>query len=142
MALASPVILTQTDTTVGFISQNHSKLSEIKSRPQTKPFIKILKASNNLRVPNKFKKLVRRATKTTFIIKNKAFRISSYTQDSQITRDLSWHYSTSANKANKKFERKFCEENADIIIENINGLKELGSSQLIKLNNRKKRRLR
>ena len=36
-----PVILTQTDTTVGFLSQNEKKLYEIKSRETTKPFIKV-----------------------------------------------------------------------------------------------------
>jgi tRNA A37 threonylcarbamoyladenosine synthetase subunit TsaC/SUA5/YrdC len=35
------VILTQTDTTVGFLSQDALKLYEIKSRNTTKPFIKV-----------------------------------------------------------------------------------------------------
>ena len=135
-------MLMQTDTTVGFISQNHAKLSEIKSRPKKKPFIKVLSSSKELRVPSRFKKELRRSKRTTFIVNSQAFRISNKTQNSQILRNISWHYSTSANEANKKFDRDFCEQNADIIIENIDRLKELGSSKLIKLTNYKKRRLR
>lgn len=138
----SSVVLMQTDTTVGFISQNHAKLSEIKSRPNSKPFIKVLSSSKELRIPSRFKKDIRRSKKTTFIVNNQAFRISNEIQNSQLIRNTSWHYSTSANEANKKFDREFCEKNADIIIENIDGLKELGSSKLIKLTNHKKRRLR
>ncbi|MFT7005054.1 MAG: tRNA A37 threonylcarbamoyladenosine synthetase subunit TsaC/SUA5/YrdC, partial [Sulfurimonas sp.] len=37
------VTLTQTDTTVGFLSQDEKKLQEIKSRQQNKPFIKVYK---------------------------------------------------------------------------------------------------
>ena len=131
----SSVILVQTDTTVGLISQNYTKLSEIKSRPVSKPFIKIIDSLREVRIPKKHKSKVRRSNKTTFIVNNKAFRVSSLKQNSQILRDISWHYSTSANEANKKFNREFCEQNADIIIENIEGLKELGSSKLIKITN-------
>ena len=138
----SSVVLMQTDTTVGFISQNHTKLADIKSRPNSKPFIKVINSFKKLRVPKKYKNEIRRSKKTTFIVSNKAFRVSNETQNSQLLRDISWHYSTSANEANKNFDRKFCEENADIIIENCHGLHELGSSKLIKLTNHKKRRLR
>jgi len=106
----SSIVLTQTDTTVGFISQDASKLADIKSRSNTKPFIKVLNTALGLRVPSKFKKTIRRSKKTTFIVKNKAFRISSLKQNSQILRDTSWHYSTSANEANKNFNREFCEQ--------------------------------
>ena len=138
----SSVVLIQTDTTVGFVSQNHTKLSKIKSRPNTKPFIKVLTSLKNIRVPNRFKKELRSSKKTSYVIKNQAFRISSYVQNSQIMRDISWHYSTSANESGKEFIREFCEQKADIIVEDNKGLKELNSSKLIKLTNHKKRRLR
>ena len=58
------VILIQTDTTVGFVSQNGEKLSLIKSRESSKPFIKIYSnfktlALHNHRIPNKQKKMLR-----------------------------------------------------------------------------------
>ncbi len=143
----SPVILTQTDTTVGFVSQNKARLDSIKSRDSSKQFIKIYSSFKTLllnkhRIPQKQKKLVRRAKKTTFIVKNKAFRIVKNSVESQIIRDLQWNYSTSANARGKKFDFEFCECKADIIIENKNGLHENASSALLKINSRKKVRIR
>jgi len=88
------------------------------------------------------KNLVRRSKKTTFIVKNKAFRIASPHLDSQILRNIAWGYSTSANESGKHFDRTFCEAKADIIIEDAKGLFESSSSALIKINNTKKKRLR
>jgi tRNA A37 threonylcarbamoyladenosine synthetase subunit TsaC/SUA5/YrdC len=143
----SGVILTQTDTTVGFLSQNSDKLYEIKSRPAAKPFIKVYKTfksflSEGNRVPNAKKNLIRRSKKTTFIVKNRAFRVAALSLNSQLLRDSSWHYSTSANETEKKFSREFCETKADIIIEDINGLSENSSSALIKINQKKMRKIR
>ncbi|WP_229855119.1 Sua5/YciO/YrdC/YwlC family protein [Candidatus Sulfurimonas marisnigri] len=146
-SLAVSVILTQTDTTVGFLSQDSDKLYEIKSRPTTKPFIIVYKDFKNFllnanRVPQNKKLLVRRSKKTTFIIKNRAFRVVDTKLNSQILRDLSWNYSTSANETQKKFDRVFCESKADIIIEDKSGLNENSSSSLVKINRLKRRRLR
>jgi len=140
----SSIILAQADTTVGFISQDAKKLASIKSRPQSKPFIKIYNSllACESRIPHAKRKFLRRAKKTTFIVKNQAFRIVPHAKSSQILRDISWHYSTSANESGKKFSIEFCEDKADIIIEDSFGLKELQASKLIKLNNKKLRRLR
>jgi len=143
----SPVILAQTDTTVGFLSQNQQKLYEIKSRETSKPFLKVypnfksLLVSKN-RVPNNFKRLVRHSKKTTFIIKQNAFRVAKNHLNSQILRDSLWLYSTSANKTGENFDREFCQNSADIIIEDINGLVENSPSNLLKINRIKKRKLR
>ncbi len=142
-----PTILLQTDTTVGFLSQNTTKLFEIKSRQQSKSFLKVYSSfkdflSDSNRVPNSKKNLFRRSKKTTFIIKNQAFRISKLSLNSQIIRDIKWQYSTSANESGKNFNRKFCEEKADIIIEDKNGLHEKISSKLFKINSKKIWRLR
>ena len=141
------IILTQTDTTVGFLSQNAQKLFEIKSRESSKPFIKVFSSLKNfsnsgLRVANRHKRALRRAKKTSFISKGTAFRVANTTLNSQILRDLKWNYSTSANESAKNFNIKFCEQKADIIIQNRDGLSENSSSSLYKLGQRKKRRLR
>ncbi len=143
----SNVVLTQTDTTVGFLSQDATKLYEIKSRKNTKPFIQVFSDFKTLkafgyRVPQRFKNNIRRAKKTTFIVKNRAFRVSTPQVSSQILRDIKWHYSTSANESEKKFNREFCEKKADIIIEDKYGLHEHSSSALIKLSQIKRRKLR
>lgn len=141
------IILNQTDTTVGFSSQDAHKLYEIKSRDINKPFLKVYISFKSLkkdskRVPNNYKKLIRNSKKTTFIVKNQAFRISTPFLSSQVLRDLNWYYSTSANESGKHFNREFCTSKADIIIENSDGLHENTSSRLLKLNNKKIRRLR
>ncbi|EQB34612.1 hypothetical protein M947_10470 [Sulfurimonas hongkongensis] len=141
------VILAQTDTTVGFLSQDQQKLKEIKKRSQDKPFIKVYKDFKALlcsktRIPQKFKNSVRRAKKTTFIVKNSSFRVSKSSLDSQLLRDLVWHYSTSANEAGGDFDMVFCTDKADIIVQNKDGLHQRSSSSLYLINNQKRRKLR
>ena len=146
-SITSPVILVQTDTTVGFLSQDAEKLRAIKSRSATKPFIKVYKSfhaltDDNKRVPNKYKNRVRRAKRTTFIVKNIAFRVADDKLASAFLRASQWNYSTSANKSGENFSRDFCEEKADIIIEDKHGLFQGDASALCKINNKKIRRLR
>ncbi len=141
------VILTQTDTTVGFISQDEKQLIEIKERVSTKPFIKIYKDFKTLltcrnRVPSRFKNIVRRSRKTTFIVKGKAFRVAENSVNSQPIRDMDWHFSTSANEIGKNYDPKFCEQKSDIICETKDGLKENSSSSLYRLNNSQRIKLR
>lgn len=146
-SLEMSAILAQTDTTVGFLSQDAKKLYAIKSRPTTKPFIKVYKdfrgfLQDGNRVMKNRKNLIRRSKKTTFIINNFSFRVAPSPLNSQILRDTPWFYSTSANQSNEKFNRDFCESKADIIIENANGLFEQSSSVLMKINKQKMRKLR
>jgi len=138
------VILAQTDTTVGFASLNYKKLANIKSRPTSKPFIKIYDSFSacDIRIPHTKRNFVRRSKQTTFIIKDQAFRINPHAKNSQIQRDLTFYYSTSANEKDKKFNREFCESKADIIIEDKYGLNENSSSTLLKINNKKTLRVR
>jgi tRNA A37 threonylcarbamoyladenosine synthetase subunit TsaC/SUA5/YrdC len=144
--LKSFVILTQTDTTVGFLSQDEAKLKKIKNRSDAKPFIKVYKNFASLtthkRFPDRFKNQIRRAKKTTFIIKGESFRVAKEQLNSQILRDASWNYSTSANEKGKHFEKDFCVQHADIIIEDTQGLFEGKASTLLKLNHTTRKRLR
>ncbi|WP_373034633.1 hypothetical protein [Sulfurimonas sp.] len=145
--LSVKVILTQTDTTVGFLSQDEKKLQDIKSRQSSKPFIKVYKNFKTLlasqhRIPSKFKNRVRRSKKTTFIVKNRAFRVHESSLDSQVLKKYFWHYSTSANESSKNFDRDFCMQKADIIVENKDGLRELSSSSLYKINHSRRKRIR
>ena len=141
------VILAQTDTTVGFLSQDAQALYEIKSRANTKPFITVFDSfetlkNSGIRVPKKYKKLVRNTKKTTFILKNNSFRVAHLKLDSSFIRKLHWTFSTSANESTKNFEQDFCQSKADIIIEDYRGLSETNPSTIYKLGQRKKRRLR
>ena len=146
-SISHKIILTQTDTTVGFLSQDAKQLREIKSRNDKKPFIRVFQnfstlKQHNIRIPNKYKKRVRRANKTTFIVKNRAFRVAQPSLHSTLLYNLSWAYSTSANESGKKFQRDFCQQKADIIIEDKNGLFEGEPSKLYKINDTTIKRLR
>jgi tRNA A37 threonylcarbamoyladenosine synthetase subunit TsaC/SUA5/YrdC len=145
--IKTQIILTQTDTTVGFSSQNEERLKEIKTRQSTKPFIKLYQnfqtlKKNKIRVPNTQKNRVRRSKKTTFIVKNSSFRVAEIQLHSSVLREQLWRYSTSANESGKNFERNFCEEKADIIVEDKNSLFEGKASTLYKINAKKIKRLR
>jgi len=146
-SISHQVLLIQTDTTVGFLSQNERKLSEIKSRDSSKPFIKVYKSfqalkEHHIRVPKRYKSILRRAKKTTFIVKNSAFRVAYDTLSSSFLRESSWNYSTSANASGKNFDFAFCEQKADIIVLDNQGLVEGDASSLYKINNRERKRLR
>ena len=118
------VFLTQTDTTIGFVSQNADRLSEIKQRPPHKHYIKAVNSLYTLktfaRVPQKYKNRVRRAKKTTFIMPNgSSYRIIRDKHHLLLLDRLKWAYTTSANLSNEAYDESFAREMADIIIEPI-----------------------
>ena len=116
------VFLTQTDTTIGFVSQNADKLSEIKQRPSHKHYIKAVNSLHTLqtftRVPQKHKNRVRRAKKTTFIMPNGySYRVIQDKHHLLLLDRLKWAYTTSANLSNEAYDESFAREMADVIIE-------------------------
>ncbi len=142
-----PVILAQTDTTVGFLSQDADKLSEIKERPSHKPFIQSfdsLKTYTNMggRVPAKFKNRLRRSKSTTYVISNRAIRIVAAGQHHTLLSKHGWLYSTSANEKGKSFEKNFAKQEADLIVEDKRGLFEGNASTIYKINRRQIKQLR
>ena len=141
------VLLAQTDTTVGFLSTDAKSLEEVKSRPSSKQFLKVYPSfkefkNDGNRVPQRFKNLVRRAKKTTFIIKGRASRVVKDPLHLKLLQKYSWLYSTSANKSGCSFDKDFCIRKSDIIIEDHRGFKEDTPSALYMVGNAKIRRLR
>ena len=115
------VFLTQTDTTIGFISQNAEKLTQIKQRPPYKHYIKALPSLKALisftRVPDIHKNRVRRAKKTTFIMQNGlSYRVVKDKHHLLLLRRLGWAYTTSANLSNEAYDEDFARESTDIVI--------------------------
>lgn len=142
-----PVILTQTDTTVGFLSQSAEKLARIKERALNKPFIQSFDALKSYtrmggRVPNRHKNRLRRSKATTYVINNRAIRIVSEGKHHQLLARYGWLYSTSANAQGKHFEFSFAEESSDLIIADERGLFEGEPSSIYKLNSTTVKRLR
>ena len=141
------IILAQTDTTVGFLSADAKLLEEVKLRPLGKQFLKVYPSfkafsADKNRVPQKYKNFARRAKKTTFIIKNRASRVVKENPHLLVLQKYPWLYSTSANKSGYEFDKDFCIQKSDIIIEDSRGLRETAPSTLYKLSNTKRRKIR
>jgi len=141
------VFLTQTDTTIGFISQNADRLTIIKQRPPHKHYIKALPSLQTLktftRVPNRYKNRVRRAKRSTFIFPNgHSYRVIRETEHLQLIQKLGWAYTTSANISGEPYNRTFAENVADVIVgfptKNCRQI----ASQIVKVNNSRMKRVR
>ena len=145
---SSKVYLVQTDTTVGFSSFDDEKLSVAKQRPTTQKILQTVDGFSTLkqktRIPKKYKNMVRKSTKTTFIYPNTcSFRVidKKHTFYSFIKKYKSI-YSTSANQTAKSFDYDFAYNNADIIVQNIHGFFETTSSSIYKISTKKIKKIR
>ena len=141
------IYLAQTDTTVGFLSQEASKLAKIKGRPSNKPFLICVDSFATLRrfarVPKTFRRFVRQSDKTTFIYPNvKAVRVVKDERHLRFLKKFGWMYSTSANESGKRFDPAFAKSKADVIVEDSRGLFEGAPSKLLRLGRRRLRRVR
>ena len=138
------VYLVQTNTTVGFLSQNLEKLNEIKKRPPNKKFLKAVNKYSLLpRTPKKFRKQIRRTpNKHTYVIKNMAYRVITEPIHKEFLQKFKWVYSSSANESGKNFDREFAIQKADILVMDKRGYFESTPSRIYKVNKFKIRKLR
>ena len=141
------IYLTQTDTTVGLLSQNKEKLNYIKNRPLNQPILREVDSletlKNFVRVPKMHKKRIRRSKKTTFIFPNgESFRVVKDNRHLEFLKKFKWMYSTSANLHGKKFNEKWAKEIADIIVEDNKGFFEGKASNIYKLSKSKIKKIR
>ena len=137
------IFLTNTDTTIGFISKNREKLNSVKQRAANKEYIKALPSlkSINKRVPKKFRAKVRRAKKTTFILnKNYSFRVIKDKRHKLLIDRLGWAYTSSANQSSKEYDKNFAVKKADIIVYPL--LTPKKASTIYKLGKKKLKRIR
>ena len=141
------VYLAQSDTTVGFLSQNSEKLREIKNRASKKPFIISVDSFETLkkfvRVPKNHRRFIRKSKKTTFVYpKNIAIRVVKDKNHLNFLKKIKWCYTTSANPSGGAFCLDFAKENADVVVEDERGFFEDTPSKIIKCGKISKRRLR
>ena len=139
--------LTQTDTTVGFVSADSKKLSIAKGRDVNQPFLicvdSLKKLKNLTRVPKAHKKKIRKSTKTSFLYPNKkAIRVVTDTSHAKFLKEFDFLYSTSANKNKEKFELEYALSKADIVVEDVKGFSENQASCFLKLGKNKLHKLR
>ncbi|PAF51139.1 hypothetical protein BKH43_02735 [Helicobacter sp. 13S00401-1] len=137
------VYLAQTDTTLGLLSQSEVLLNKAKDAPLTKNLLKQFSDFDKARIPKAFKFYVRRASKSSFIVKGSSFRIS---KDKKFNRFLKFFesglYSSSANLHKKEFSLEFAKSVADVYVIDERGLSECRASKIYKLSASKIKRVR
>jgi len=119
--MKTSLFLTQTDTTIGFISQDPTKIDKAKNRKPNKHYIRVVNSLETLksftRVPNKHKNQVRRAKRTTFIMPNGlSFRVVKGTEHNLLLDRLKWVYSSSANLSGAGYDEDYAKDNAEVIV--------------------------
>lgn len=144
-ALKDKVFLTQTDTTIGFVSQNPDRLTDIKQRPPHKHYIKAVNTLQTLtqyaRVPQIHKNRVRRSRKTTFIMPNgDSYRVIQDKHHLLLLDRLKWAYTSSANLSSEAYDEDFAKKMADVVIEPLKGARQ--ASHIYKLGKVTLRRIR
>jgi len=136
---SNKVYLVQTDTTVGFLSNDPYQLSITKQRDPNQKILRAVDSFKTLqqfvRVPNKFKRQIRNSQKTTFIYPNgDSYRVVDRDDSHQnFLKKFHIMYSTSANVTKQEFSEEFAVNNADIVLFTKHGFNNIGSSKIYKL---------
>ncbi len=143
--LSRLVFLTQTDTTIGFVSQNEERLTNIKQRPPHKHYIKAVNSLQTLktftRIPSSHKNRVRRSKKTTFIMPNTySYRVVKDAHHLLLLNRLNWAFTTSANLSGADYNEHFAKESADVVITPLKETQQ--SSTIYKLSKNSIKRIR
>lgn len=143
--MKNKVFLTQTDTAIGFISQNKDILNKIKQRPSHKHYITAVNTLQTLqhftRIPQRHKNRIRKSSKTSFIFPNNcSYRLIDDKHHLQLLNRLTWAYTTSANLSSQPYNEEFGKNVADIIIEPLNTQRR--SSSIYKLGKKTIKRIR
>lgn len=132
------IYLIQTDTTVGFLSNNDEKLAMIKNRPILQKTLRVVDSFKTLktyvRVPNQHKKMVRNSKKTSFIYpKGESFRVvDKNCQHHKFVKKFGSIYSTSANESGAKFDINFVTKRCDVEVLTNKKYFECDASSIIK----------
>lgn len=141
------VYLVQTDTTVGFASQDAQKLEQLKGRPLGKQFLRTLGSFRELdrecRVRKIMRKRVRASKKTTFVYGDGiARRVVAEGAYRTFLKRFGWSFSTSANKSGRLFDREWAEGVSDAVVYDPEGFCETSASSIYKLGKTRVKKLR
>ncbi|MGC9351386.1 MAG: Sua5 YciO YrdC YwlC family protein, partial [Sulfurovum sp.] len=143
--LKDKVFLTQTDTTIGFVSQDAERLTEIKQRPPFKHYITAVNSLKTLqrftRIPSHHRNRIRRSRKTTFIMPDgDSYRLIWDRHHLLLLNRLQWAYTTSANLSGSGYDESFAKTSADVIITPLQATKQ--ASKIYKLGKTTLKRIR
>ena len=132
---------------MGFLSFDKIALANAKYRDINQPFLicvdTIKKQKCLARTPQKYKKMIRRSNKTSFIYPNKkAIRVVKEGAHNKFLRKFDFLYSSSANISGKDFDTKFAYNKADIIVLDKRGLHSSQASKIYKISKYKISKIR
>jgi len=141
-----PVVLIQNETTAGLVCRSETVLGQVKPR-QGKHFLAtvptLAQLREEVRVPDRWKKWVRRGKKTTFIYsKNSAVRVIFSGSYHDFLIQFGKCFATSANAPGETFDREWGWQKADWIVEREEGIREGKPSKVVRLGKKAVRRLR
>ncbi len=119
--MKNSLYLTPTDTTIGFVSQDSSKIDRAKKRLNNKHYIRVINSLETLktftRVPQKHKNRVRRAKQTTFIMPHgESFRVVKGTKHNLLLNRVKWMYSSSANLSGAEYNELYAKKMSEVIV--------------------------
>jgi len=140
------VYLAQSDTTIGLFCDDYFKLNKIKGREVNQACLIVLDSFEKLkkitRVPSKYKKMIRRTKKTSFIYPNKkAIRVSFDSRHNKFLSKFDFLYSTSANFHKQEFDYCSIKPYCDEIIDDCE-FRQNKASSIYKINNQKMIKIR
>ena len=120
------LFLTQTDTTIGFVSQDAFKIDMAKKRLPDKHYIRVVNSLKTLktftRVPTVHKNRVRRAKQTTFIMPDgNSFRVVKGTKHNLLLDRVKWLYSSSANLSGAVYDEGYAKKMTEVMVSFPNG---------------------
>lgn len=140
------LFLAQSDTTLGFLSQDASKINSAKGREGQKVLIEadsLATLRTLTRIPQKHKSMIRRMQKTTFIYpKGQAIRVIKDPLHLRFLSPMRWLYSSSANPTKESYNLGFAHEQAEVIIQDKRGFFEGKPSKIYKINSHSLKRIR
>lgn len=140
------LFLAQSDTTLGFLSQDASKINLAKGRENQKILIEVDSLAtlrHFTRIPQKYKNFIRRSKKTTFIYpKGEAIRVIKDPLHLRFLSPMQWAYSSSANPTKESYNLCFAQEKAEVIIKDQRGFFEGRASKIYKVNAHRLKRIR
>lgn len=139
------IFLAQTDTTIGFLSNNVVYINQKKNAQKTKPLLQEFAYFRDLtiRIPPTFRRYIRKAKKTSFILSdNMSFRVIHDTLHQRFLQNIGNLYSSSANPTGKGFNDIFAYQKCDIIVVDKRGLFESKSSTIFKIKFNRIKRIR
>jgi tRNA A37 threonylcarbamoyladenosine synthetase subunit TsaC/SUA5/YrdC len=115
------LFLTQTDTTIGFVSQDASKIDLAKQRLPNKHYIRVVDSLETLkrftRVPQKHKNRLRRVKRTTFIMpQGDSFRVVKGSRHNLLLNRVKWLYSSSANLSGAEYNEEYATKKAEVLV--------------------------